>query len=235
MNPGSTRLDSLLSRRGVASRRQSAQIVKQGRVTVDGAPVREPGFRLDPERARVEVDGAPLPEPKLHLYLALNKPPGVLSSFRKDRETGATLAGLVPHERRLFTAGRLDRDSSGLLLLTTDGGWANRVMHPHYEKEKEYHVRFANSRPGPAAEKMRRASFVEQGRTFRCALAEPAGAHVRIVLKEGRKRQIRRLARDAGLRVKELVRVRIGDVRLGSLAPGRYRELSEREVRSLGR
>lgn len=233
---GPERVARLMARRGLASRREAERWIEAGRVTVNGEVRREPGLKADPRQDEILVDGRPLPGPrKQHTYLALNKPPGILASFRKDREKGGTLEEVVRSPRRLFPAGRLDRDSTGLLLLTTDGEWANRVMHPRYEKEKEYLVRFRGMRPTPAARRFREASFREAGRAFSSERAEPAGSYVRVVLKEGRKRQIRRLAEEAGLEVAELIRVRIGPVELGDLKPGKTRPLTGREVRELGR
>jgi 23S rRNA pseudouridine2605 synthase len=141
----------------------------------------------------------------------------------------------VPHDRRLFTAGRLDRDSTGLLLLTTDGDWANRVMHPRYEKEKEYLVRFKGERPTPASKRIRHATFSEEGKEYGLDTVKLDGSYLRIVLHEGRKRHIRRVAEAAGLVVNELIRVRIGPVKLGTLKPGRWRKLTGKEIHELGK
>lgn len=229
------RLAHLIAKRGLASRREAERWIEQGRVTVDGLRVTDPANNVDPEVHEVRVDGDPLPEPESHLYLALNKPKGILSTFKKDREKGPTLDAVVDVGRRLFPAGRLDRDSTGLLILTTDGAWANRVMHPRYEKEKEYMVRVRKVRPTPAAKLLREASFTEDGREFRAAKVWPQGSYVHMILEEGRKRQIRRLAKEAGLEVRELIRIRIGPVTLGPLKPGRWRKLSKQEVRELGK
>ncbi|GBE30322.1 ribosomal large subunit pseudouridine synthase B [bacterium BMS3Bbin04] len=226
------RLSALLSKRGIASRRKAEELMVEGRVLVNGQPVRELGTKVDPATAIIEVDGQKVQRQQKHIYLALNKPPGVLSTFVKDKERGATLQTLIPLKQRLFSAGRLDRASSGLLILTSDGDWANFVMHPRYEKEKEYLVRFKGMRPTPAAKMMQGASFREEGREFTCEGAEPVGSYVRIILTEGRKNHIRRLGDSVDLTVKELVRVRIGEVQLGSLKPGGYRKLSTQEVES---
>ncbi|MCB2210672.1 rRNA pseudouridine synthase [bacterium] len=232
---GLIRLSALLSKRGVASRRQAEQMMVEGRVLVDGKPVRELGSKVDPGEASIEVDGKIIPREQAHIYLALHKPPGVLSTFIKGKEKGQTLQAVIPFERRLFPAGRLDRASSGLLLLTSDGDWANHVMHPSFEKEKEYLVRFKGSRPTPSAKRLATATFEEDGRTFGCESAEPVGSYVRVILKEGRKNHIRRLADTIDLEVKELVRVRIGDVQLGSLKPAGYRKLSKQEIASFNK
>ncbi len=232
-NEKTFRLAHLLAQRGIASRRASEEIVREGRVRVDGEIVVDPAFQVEAGNEQIEVDGKPLPKPKPHLYLALNKPPGYLSSFTKANEPGALLSELVKKERRLFTVGRLDLNSRGLLLLTTDGDWANLVMHPRYEKEKEYQVRFRKVSPKEAEAKMKLASYVEKGRTFRAKRIQRQGQYISIVLREGRNRQIRQLATAQQLWIGDLVRTRIGSVSLGSLREGHWRNLSEQEVKEL--
>ena len=228
------RVAHLISSRGVASRREAERMIANGRVRLNGKVLLDPATNVDPAVDEVLVDNQMLPQAKGDLYIALHKPAGYLSSFSKDREKGETLEKLLPHERRLFTAGRLDRDSSGLLLLTTDGDWANHVMHPRHEKPKEYLVRFKGERPTPSAKKISGATFHEDGRDFGVVSATPEGSYVRIVLKEGRNRHIRRVAESVDLVVRELIRVRIGPVELGSLKPGQWRKLSVQEIRMLG-
>lgn len=227
------RIAQLIAQRGVCSRREAERRIQDGRVILNGERLLDPATNVDPVKDVVEVDGEVLPRSKQPLYIALNKPRGVLSSFSKDREKGFTLGDVIPHQRRLFPAGRLDRDSTGLLILTTDGDWANRVMHPRYEKEKEYLVKVSGLRPTPAAKKMKEAYFWEGGQKHNADSVEADGSYLRIVLHEGRNRQIRRLAQAAGLEVRELIRIRIGDIQLGNLKPGKYRNLSSQEVKSL--
>ncbi|HEB84852.1 MAG TPA: rRNA pseudouridine synthase, partial [Bacteroidetes bacterium] len=218
-----------------ASRRACEVIIAEGRVRVEGVTVTDPATPVHPERSRIEVDGSPLPEAREPVYLALNKPPGVLSSFVRGREKGRLLGEFVKHEARLVPVGRLDRDSRGLLLLTDDGDWANRVAHPRHGTEKEYRVLVAGAKPAAAARRLAAAEFEENGRRFRAASVRAEGRWLRVVLHEGRKRQIRRLAREAGLTVRELVRVRIGPVRLGRLKEGHWRKLTPGEVGMLGK
>ncbi|MFH0883683.1 MAG: pseudouridine synthase [bacterium] len=231
---GSLRIAHLIASRGVSSRREAERMIVNGRVRLNGKIHIDPAINVDPAVDEVLVDNQPLPEAKGHLYIALHKPTGFLSTFSKSKEKGETLEKLLPHERRLFTAGRLDRDSTGLLLLTTDGDWANHVMHPRHEKQKEYLVRFKGERSTPAAKKISGATFHEDGRDFGMVSAVPEGSYVRIVLKEGRNRHIRRVAESVGLVVRELIRVRIGPVHLGNLKPGHWRKLSSQEIRQLG-
>lgn len=229
------RIAKLIASRGLTSRREAEKWIVNGRVRLNGKVLLDPATNVDPAHDEVVVDGEVLPKEENHLYLAVNKPKGVLSTFQKDREWGRTLEGVVPHDRRLFTAGRLDRDSTGLLLLTTDGDWANHVMHPRYEKEKEYLVRFKKARPTPAARRIAHATFTEDGKEFGLDKVVVDGSYLRIILHQGRKRHIRRVAEAAGLEVSELIRVRIGPVELGSLKQGRWRKLSGQEIHELGK
>ena len=229
------RIAQLIAQIGLTSRRKAEEWIRAGRVRLNGELLTDPATNVDPAVDEVVVDGSSLPKAETHLYIALNKPHGVLSSFKKDKEYGRTLGEVIHESRRLFPAGRLDRNSTGLLLLTTDGEWANHVMHPRHEKEKEYLVSFKGTRPTPAATIMRKATFREEGREFGVVSAVPEGSYVRIVLNEGRNRHIRRVAESAGLEVKELIRIRIGPVELGRLKPGRWRKLSGQEIRQLGK
>ena len=226
------RIAQLIAHRGVCSRREAEKRINEGRVSLNGNLLTDPATNVDPDRDVVTVDSVELPREKEHLYIVLNKPKGMLSSFTKGREKGLLLGEILPHNRRLFPAGRLDRDSTGLLILTTDGDWANLVMHPRYEKEKEYLVKLSGLRPTQAAKKLAGAYFYEKGERYGADRVEAEGSYVRIVLHEGRNRQIRRLARAAGLDVRELIRIRVGEITLGNLKPGKYRNLSAQEVAS---
>ncbi len=227
------RLAHLLAKRGIAARRVSEEIIRDGKVTVDGEIIVDPAYPVEEGKERIEVEGTPLPRPKPHLYLVLNKPVGYLSSFTKSTEPGRLLGDLVKKERRLFTVGRLDLNSSGLLFLTTDGDWANKIMHPRYGKEKEYLVRFRKSSPKEAEAKMKKASYEEDGKTYRAKRVTRKGQLISVVLREGRNRQVRNLAKAEKLWIAELVRVRIGTVTLGSLKEGHWRNLSAQEVQEL--
>ncbi len=230
----SMRIARLLAERGICSRRAAEQLIRDGRVKVDNKRITDPALNVNPETTVVHVDDSPLPASQPHMYVALNKPKGFLSSFTRTRDSGRTLESLVQVPRRLFTVGRLDLNSRGLLLITTDGDWANKVMHPRYEKEKEYLVRIRRLQPKVAAYKLSKAVVHEEGREFRCKSAVADGELVRVVLKEGRNRQIRRLAQSAGMEVKDIVRIRIGPVHLGRLKEGTWRNLTPAQVDQLG-
>jgi len=227
------RVAKLLSQRGVCSRREAERRIADGRVMVNREIIIDTSSPVNPEKDEILVDGLPIPSVKNHIYFAYHKPAGVLSSFKKDKEKGYTLSDVLKVDRFLFPAGRLDRDSIGLLILTSDGEWANKVMHPRYDKSKEYLVKFHKQRPTPAYRKMKDASFEEKGKKFKAKEVTVAGSYVRIVLAEGRNRQIHRLAESVGLKVHELIRIRVGEVELGNLKEGKYRKLTESEIESL--
>lgn len=228
------RLQKALADRGVASRRHAEELIAAGRVRVDGAVVTVLGTKVD-ERARIEVDGhATRAAPRR--YLALHKPLGVLSTARDERGR-RTVVDVVGARERLYPVGRLDADSAGLLLLTNDGAWAERVLHPRYGVEREYDVAVSGELSETVLARLRRGVRLEEGiaRAARVELRTRArsGGRLRMVLRTGWKRQVRRMCAAVGLRVTRLVRVRIGSLTLGRLRAGEWRELSAGEVRSL--
>lgn len=248
------RLSKLLAAAGLGSRRAVDALIAAGRVAVDGRPA-VLGERVDPSRVRVTVDGRPVElVPAAPVYLALHKPAGVTSTVR-DRFAARTVLDLVPPplraERRLFPVGRLDRDSEGLVLLTNDGAWAERVLHPRFGVEREYAVAvdrrleraeierllagFRLPEGFVRAVRIRPATSAETRRLLRLVGPGPAGDAVwyRVVLGAGRKRQLRRMLAAVGRPVRRLVRVRIGPLDLGELAPGAVRPLRAEEVAAL--
>ena len=229
------RLQKILAERGVASRRHAEELIAAGRVRVEGETVRTLGTKVDPA-ARIEVDSALVRPVAAQRYIALHKPTGVLSSARAERGR-PSVADLVDAAERLYPVGRLDVDSEGLVLLTNDGAWAERVMHPRYGHEREYEVTVAGTVTQAAIDRLRRGVRLEEGlaRPVQVAVRERTahGGRLRMVLRTGWKRQVRRMCAVVGLRVLRLVRVRIGPLRLGHLAPGTWRELTAREVKAL--
>ncbi len=239
------RLQKILARAGHGSRRGAEALITGGRVTVNGAPVTQLGATADADVDRVEVDGQPIVLTADLVYLAMHKPAGYLTTV-SDPRGRRTVLDLYPPDlpHHVFPAGRLDRDSEGLLLLTNDGEFAHRLAHPRFEIDKEYH---ALVRGTPSAEALRRLrSGVEiEGRRTSSADVDivttpPSGfesraghAWLRLVIHEGRKRQVRLMCAAVGHPVSQLVRTRIGDVLLGRLATGKTRPLSPREVASL--
>ena len=231
------RLQKALADRGVASRRAAEELIRDGRVQVDGAVVRELGTRVAPD-ARLAVDGRTIGTLPRRRYVVLNKPRGVVSTAR-DEQGRRSVVALLGARERLYPVGRLDADSEGLVLLTNDGEWAERVLHPRYGHEREYEVQVAGSVQGDALSALRRGIALDEGmaRPARVAIAGRAarGALLRIVLRTGWKRQVRRMCAAVGLRVLRLRRVRLGPLLLGRLAPGSWRDLTPREIRALGR
>jgi 23S rRNA pseudouridine2605 synthase len=200
--------------------------------------VAELGQKIDPSRDRVEVDGVRVSlDPELR-YFVLNKPAGVVTTAR-DPERRPDVSTYLPRGPRVFPVGRLDMQTEGLLLLTNDGELANRLMHPRYGVEREYLAEVAGPPTDKALGRLVRGVRLEDG-VARALSARPAGATrgrgaVRLVLTEGRKREVRRMLEAVGLPVRRLVRVRVGPVGLGGLPPGKVRELSVEEVRALWR
>jgi 23S rRNA pseudouridine2605 synthase len=230
------RLQKYLARSGVASRRASEQIIVGGRVRVNGQQTVELGTTVDPEHDRIEVDGRAVRPPRTLSYLALNKPIGVVSTA-SDPRGRRTVLDLVPDDARLFPVGRLDYDSEGLILLTDDGELAARLTHPRHGVEKEYRALLRGDVTDEVLRQLSAGVEIDGRRTapatFERLESHTDGVWVRVVLHEGRNRQIRRMVEAVGLDVVRLVRVRVGSLRLGGLAPGGWRRLSEAEVAAL--
>ena len=227
------RLQKVLARVGIGSRRVCEDLIAEGRVTVDGE-VAVLGRRVDVETALIELDGAPIGvRPDLVHYL-LNKPAGVVTTA-DDPQGRPTVVGLVPAEPRVFPVGRLDVDTEGLLLLTNDGDLAHRLTHPSFGVEKEYVAELEGSPSRAALRRLREGVELDDGTTApaRAALLEPSV--VRLTVHEGRNRQVRRMCDAVGHPVVRLIRTRIGPLADRSLAPGAWRELTGDEVRSLQR
>jgi 23S rRNA pseudouridine2605 synthase len=227
------RLAKYLAHAGVASRRAAEQLVAAGRVSVGGEPVTDPARDVD-ESSGVAVDGRPVvPEP--HEVHALNKPAGVVSTAR-DTHGRPTVVELVRSRRRLYPVGRLDADSTGLILLTNDGELAERLTHPRYGVEKVYRARVQPARVSQRAlEALRRGVELEDGKTAPARVRQPRPGVLEITIREGRKRQVRRMCEAVGHRVVELERVAFGPLGLRGLEPGQSRRLSRAEVERLRR
>ena len=234
------RLQNVLARAGVASRRASAALIEAGAVTVDGLVVREPGARIAAD-AEVRVNGRPVVAAERRRTVVLNKPAGVLSTM-SDPFGGRTVADLVRTPERLVPVGRLDRDSEGLLLLSNDGDLANRLTHPRYEHRKTYLVRVAGRWSAEKLATLRSPLRMDDGYVIRPVPVEVVREEgdgtrlLKFTLGEGRKRQIRRMCSAAHLVVLELRRVAVGDFRLPpDLKPGEWRDLTAAELAALTR
>jgi len=232
------RLQRLLARAGYGSRRAVEQLIVEGRVRLNGT-VAVLGDRAEPDQDEVEVDGVPVNLDPNVRYYALHKPPGVVTTMR-DPQGRADIRRFLPQDGpRVFPVGRLDRDSEGLLLLTNDGDLANGLMHPRFGVEKEYLAEVEGVPTDRHLARLRRGVTLDDGpaRAENARVAGRAGGRgaVRVVMTEGRKREVRRLLAAVGLPVTRLIRVRIGPVRLGRLGPGSIRPLTHQEVVALRR
>lgn len=224
------RLAKFLAHGGVASRRLSEKIIASGRVTVRGEVVTDPARDVG-EGDDVCVDGSPVGAEALEVW-AVNKPAGVVSTAREPGERPAVVE-LVDSTARLYPVGRLDVDSTGLLLLTNDGALANRLTHPRYGVAKTYLARLGKPPTDRDLERLRRGVELEDGRTAPAEVNRVARQEIEIVLREGRNRQVRRMVEALGNRVVALRRIRFGSLALGRLAKGGTRRLSEREIAQL--
>ncbi len=223
------RLSRYLAHGGVASRRAAEELIRDGRVRVGGEIATDPARDVG-EGSGVEVDGRAItPEPRE--VWALNKPEGVVSTAREPGRRRA-VTDLVSSERRLYPVGRLDADSTGLILLTNDGELANRITHPRYGVPKTYRVRLARPPSEGELRRLRRGVELEDGPTAPARVERVGELEIEVTIREGRKRQVRRMAAAVGNEVAALERVRIGSLALGGLAPGESRRLGEAEVRA---
>jgi 23S rRNA pseudouridine2605 synthase len=230
------RLQKLLAQAGVASRRRAEQLIQEGRVTVNGRIVTQLGTKVNPASDDVRVDGQRIKAAGHHVYLLLNKPRGVISSMEDPRGHRA-LGDLVQVPQRVYPVGRLDANSEGLILLTDDGELANLLTHPRYEHEKEYRALVNGIPSEETLDAWRRGVVLEGERTAPAQVdimrKEKGSTLLRVIMHEGRKRQLREVAALLGHPVRQLQRVRLGPLHLGILKPGEWRHLTETEVEQL--
>ena len=227
------RLAKFLAHAGVASRRAAEGLIAEGRVSVGREVVTDPARDVD-ETSGVSVDGRAV-EPEPREVHALNKPAGVVSTAR-DTHGRPTVVELVRSRRRLYPVGRLDSETTGLILLTNDGGLAELLTHPRYGVKKVYRARVQPARLSPRAlAELRRGVELEDGRTAPAGVRQPKPGVVEITIREGRKRQVRRMLEAVGHRAIELERVAFGPLGLRGLEPGKSRRLTKVEVERLRR
>jgi 23S rRNA pseudouridine2605 synthase len=237
------RLQKVLAQAGIGSRRACEALIGEGRVEVNSEVVTEQGRRVDPERDVIRVDGARIPPPRRHLYLALNKPRGVVVTM-DDPEGRRTVADVLAEgagrslkKERLFHVGRLDTDSEGLLILTNDGDFAHKLAHPSYQVPKTYIVEVTGVVGPQTLRRLRRGITLEDGpvRPTSVKIVSSAGEKslLKITLQEGRNRIVRRTMEAVGHPVRRLSRIGIGPVRLGNLQTGEHRELTVEELGGL--
>jgi 23S rRNA pseudouridine2605 synthase len=224
------RLAKYLAHAGVASRRAAEQLIAAGKVRVDGEVVTDPARDVG-EFSGVEVSGSPVaPEPRE--VWAVNKPAGVVSTAREPGRRRA-VTELVDSERRLYPVGRLDADSTGLILLTNDGELANRLTHPRYGVAKTYRVRLARPPSDDDLDRLRKGLRLEDGPTAPAKVMRRGEREIEITIREGRKRQVRRMMEPVGNEVESLARIQIGSLRMGGLRRGEARKLEPGEIAAL--
>jgi len=231
------RLQKILSRTGVASRRGAEKVMAEGRVTVNGVTVREMGSKADLDVDDIRVDGVRLKAPRSPVYLVLNKPRGVVST-RHDPQGRQTVMDLVPAVAGLFPIGRLDITTEGLILLTSDGAFAERVAHPRYEVARVYEVKVHGLPDAATLGRLRHGVMVEGERLAADrvrVLEAKKNAWLEVTLHEGRHHEVRRLLEAVGHPVSKLKRVAFGPVTGRGLEPGQYRHLTAAELRALQR
>lgn len=225
------KLHKVLARLGVGSRRVCEEIIAAGRVTVDGQ-VAIVGARVDPEVAKVAIDGVSVGVRPDSVYYLLNKPAGVHSTAQ-DTHGRPTVVDLVPESPRVFPVGRLDAATEGLLLLTNDGDLAYGLTHPSFGVEKEYLAHVQGTLSAGELRRLREGVELEDGVTAPAQVAQVTDGVLKIIIHEGRNRQVRRMCEAVGHPVTRLVRVRIGPISDRTLPPGEFRVLERAEVRSL--
>jgi 23S rRNA pseudouridine2605 synthase len=228
------RLAKFLAHAGVASRRAAEQIVFAGRVTVGGEVVGDPAHDVT-EADAIAVDGRAVALERRHVVFALNKPAGYVSTA-KDPQGRPTVVSLIESRERLYPVGRLDADTTGLLLLTNDGDLAHRLTHPSFAVPRVYRAQVRNPPVRePALRRLREGVLLEDGMTAPATARRLTPDRLELILHEGRKRQVRRMCEAVGHRVVRLERIAFGPLRLGDLPLGRHRRLSQAEVEALRR
>lgn len=232
------RLQKIISAAGITSRRASEALIQGGRVTVNGAVVTELGSKADPAKDLIAVDGKPLTIASKKLYILLYKPVGYMTTM-DDPEGRPLVTDLLKEVgERVYPVGRLDYNTEGLLLLTNDGEWANHLMHPRHEVEKEYHVRVRGKVHRSQLDQLAGGVAIDERKTaaatVRTIKEGDQNDWISIAIHEGRNRQVRRMCEAVSLSVVRLRRVRYGTLSIGDLKPGEYRLLTDAEVRGLG-
>jgi len=225
------RLQKFLSAAGVCSRREGETYICQGRVSINDTIITELGTQVDPETDRIAVDGVPVTLRQNLIYIALNKPRGYITSCRQGEEK--IVLDLIDIPERIYPVGRLDKDSSGLLLLTNDGRIHHRLSHPSFNHEKEYEVTVSKPMSTGSIRKLEKGLPLMGRKTRPSVVKQLSEKRFRITLMEGRNRQVRRMVRKVGNQVSRLHRVRISNIKIGSLPSGSWRHLRKAEKEEL--
>jgi 23S rRNA pseudouridine2605 synthase len=231
-----SRLQKILAEAGYGSRRSCEELIRQGRVKLNGR-IAGLGEKADPEVDRILVNGAALDQPEQLCYIMLHKPPGVLTTVSTP-DSRPTVRSLIDLPGRLYPVGRLDMDSEGLVLMTNDGELTAHLTHPRYQHEKEYRILIEGTVPDRKLNSWRQGLTLEDGTVLSPVQvwieeADPGGTWLGVILKEGKKRQIRRMAAVVGFKLQRLIRTRIASLKLGDLGQGKWRYLDEDEIQKL--
>ena len=232
------RLHKYMARCGVASRRRCEELIAEGKVMVNGKVVTTPGSKIDSAHDEVKVEGRPLQIVQRHTYILLNKPPGYITSASDEYKRQTVFDLIENHKGRLFSVGRLDLDTRGLLVLTDDGELTYRLTHPKHKIEKEYIVRIDGIPTSEEIDRLQKGVPVEEGYTtqpcsIKLASDKDGKAMLRIIIAEGRKRQVKRMLKFFDYNVLYLKRIRLGNLYLADLPEGAWRYLTKEEVKGL--
>jgi len=225
------RLQKFLSAAGVCSRRQGEAYITEGLIKVNEVVVTELGTQIDSTRDRVEFQGKPVTISSSQVYIALNKPKDYVTSCKQEGQK--IVLDLINLPQRIYPIGRLDKDSTGLILLTNDGELHHRLSHPSFNHEREYDVTTLAPIPNGALRKMEKGLRLQGSQTRPARVRKISSRRFRIVLQEGRNRQIRRMVQRVGGEVEELKRIRVANVKLERLKEGSWRHLAEKEIAEL--
>lgn len=231
MEETTVRLNKFLANLGVASRRDIATLLKQQVVTVNGNRVKESGFRIDPKTDDIRLNGKKIEQPELVYYL-LNKPKGIVSTTA-DEYGRKNVTSLIPTKERIYPVGRLDKDTTGLLILTNDGELTNLLTHPRFHVDKIYRLTIAGQVTNAQLHALRNGVLLEDGITAPAAVTVLSKNQIEMKIHEGRNRQIRRMCETVGITLLELQRIKFGPIPIGNLTEGNYRKLTDEEINTL--
>ena len=235
METNTQRLDKYLSRLGICSRRNVGKLLKEKNVMVNGTPATEPGLRIDPGKDAINLDGKRIKTPRLVYYL-VNKPKGIVSTV-SDEMGRTNVTALIPAAERIFPVGRLDKDTTGLLLLTNDGELTNLLTHPRYQVHKVYRLKIKGKINQPQLRSLRNGVRLHDGKTAPAEVSIVkegySFSYLEITLHEGKNRQIRRMCEAVRINLLELSRIQFGPISIGTIKEGAYRELTDAEVDDL--
>lgn len=227
------RLNKYLAHKGVASRREADELISEGLVSINGKVVTEMGTKVDPDKDKVEVNQKAVEERKELIYILLNKPKGYVCSMKRTAVEKDLAVDLIDIEERIYPVGRLDKDTTGLLILTNDGTLTYELTHPSAESEKEYEAVLEGNITAGAIEKLKNGVKLWGEKTLPTQIKKVSKDTIRLILKEGKNRQVRRICQKVGYPVKSLKRIRVKSLLIGDLPLGKWRYLTENEVKSL--